>query len=156
MQAIILAAGMGRRLKKHTADKTKCMVSVGGVTLIERALTLLDTKGLKRICIVCGYQKETLKEFVAGLNVKTPVEFIDNDRYETTNNLYSLSLAADRLAQDDSLVLESDILFEDAVLSRLLAQDSPCVTFVAHPEPWMDGVLVTLDSNARIEEFVCA
>ena len=156
MQAILLAAGMGRRLKKHTADKTKCMVEVGGVTLIERALSLLDTKGLKRICIVCGYQKDKLKEFVAGLSVQTPVEFIDNDRYETTNNLYSLNLAADRMAEDDTLVLESDILFEDAVLTRLLAEDKPCVTFVAHPEPWMDGVLVTLDAQARIEEFVSA
>ena len=56
MQAIILAAGMGRRLKEHTKDKTKCMVEVGGQTLIERTLRILDTEGLSRIVVVAGYQ----------------------------------------------------------------------------------------------------
>ena len=52
MQAVILAAGMGRRLKEHTKDKTKCMVNVGGQTIIERGLRILDAKGLSRIVII--------------------------------------------------------------------------------------------------------
>ena len=58
MQAVILAAGMGRRLKEHTKDKTKCMVNVGGQTIIERGLRILDAKGLSRIVIVTGYKSE--------------------------------------------------------------------------------------------------
>ena len=79
MQAIILAAGMGKRLGKLTKNNTKCMVEVGGVKLIERALRILDKKELSRIIIVVGYQRDNLMDFVKGLDIKTPIEFIIND-----------------------------------------------------------------------------
>lgn len=60
MQAIILAAGMGKRLGELTKDNTKCMVEVGGVKLIERALQILDKKNLSQIILVVGYQYENL------------------------------------------------------------------------------------------------
>lgn len=62
MQGIILAAGMGKRLKNITKNKTKCMVEVNGISLIERMLKILDRKDLSRIVIVTGYQEETLKD----------------------------------------------------------------------------------------------
>ena len=65
MQGIILAAGMGKRLKNITKNKTKCMVEVNGISLIERMLKILDRKDLSRIVIVTGYQAHTLKEYVA-------------------------------------------------------------------------------------------
>lgn len=67
MQGIILAAGMGKRLKNITKSKTKCMVEVNGISLIERMLKILDRKDLSRIVIVTGYQEETLKEYIASL-----------------------------------------------------------------------------------------
>ena len=67
MQGIILAAGMGKRLKNITKNKTKCMVEVNGISLIERMLKILDRKDLSRIVIVTGYQEETLKEYIASL-----------------------------------------------------------------------------------------
>ena len=73
MQAILLAAGMGKRLKEYTQDNTKCMVKVNGVTVIERALTILDKKHLSRIVIVVGYEGQKLIKYVEALDVKTPI-----------------------------------------------------------------------------------
>ncbi len=81
MQAVILAAGMGKRLKELTSNATKCMVEVNGVTMISRALNQLDRLGLNKIVMVVGYEGEKLKEFVRTIPIKTPVEFIENDIY---------------------------------------------------------------------------
>ena len=87
MQAIILAAGMGKRLKALTKNNTKCMVKVNGVSLIERALTQLDALGLQRIVLVVGYEANQLREFIDTLDVQTPIEYVFNDVYDKTNNI---------------------------------------------------------------------
>ena len=115
MQAIILAVGMGKRLKHLTKDKTKCMVEVNGRTLISRTLDTLEAQGLSRIIIVTGYMGDTLRSYVESLNIKTPVEFIDNPIYDKTNNIYSLALAKDKMTEDDTLLFESDLIFEKSV-----------------------------------------
>ncbi len=154
MQSVILAAGFGKRLKELTADHTKCMVEIDGHTLIERALSQLDTANMNRIIIVTGYKAEVLEQYVKDLNIKTEIVFIRNDKYERTNNIYSLWLVRDYLLSDDTLVLESDIIFEKAVLDKILGSHSRCMTFVAKPEPWMDGSVVRLDDNSNIIEFI--
>ncbi|MGN1187579.1 MAG: NTP transferase domain-containing protein, partial [Lachnospiraceae bacterium] len=156
MQAVILAAGMGRRLKEHTKDKTKCMVKVGGMTLIERGLRILDEESLARIVIVTGYQAEGLKAHVDSLALKTPVVYIDNTEYENSSNLYSLLLAREYLEADDTLVIESDIIYEKAVVDRILGAGDECLTFVSKPKPWMDGSIVTLDKEDYIKDFIGA
>ena len=115
MQAIILAAGMGKRLKELTQDNTKCMVKVCGETLIERMLRQQEKLGLDRIVVVVGYQGQKLVDYIATLDIKTPLEFINNPIYDKTNNIYSLSLATDKLLEDDTLLFESEIIFEDSV-----------------------------------------
>ena len=67
MQAVILAAGMGKRLKELTSNATKCMVEVNGVTMIERMLSQLDALNLKRIIIVVGYEGKKLIEYIGTL-----------------------------------------------------------------------------------------
>ncbi len=90
MQAIILAAGMGRRLKELTQDNTKCMVKVNGVTLIERMLHQLEKQHLSRIVIVVGYKGQKLIDFIATLDIQTPIVYVNNPIYDKTNNIYSL------------------------------------------------------------------
>ena len=90
MQAIILAAGMGKRLKELTRDVTKCMIKVNNVTLIERMLAQLDERDLSRIIIVVGYQAQRLIDFIDTLDIKTPIVYVTNDIYDQTNNIYSL------------------------------------------------------------------
>lgn len=104
MQAIILAAGMGKRLKQLTQNNTKCMVKVNGVPLINRTLNQLEQHNLSRIVIVTGYEGQKLREHIEGLHIKTPVVFIDNPVYDRTNNIYSLFLAKDYLLKEDTLL----------------------------------------------------
>ena len=154
MQSIILAAGLGSRLGKLTKECTKCMVKINGITLIERMLRQLDRYGMDRIIIVTGYKGDILKDYVQNLRINTPVVFVDNSDYRHTNNIYSLWLTREFLEEMDSLVLESDMIFEDRVIEKMLAVDNGCGTFVARPRPWMDGSIVKLDKDNNIVYFV--
>ena len=154
MQAIILAAGMGTRLKKLTSNNTKCMVKVNGVTLIERALSILDRKSLSRIVLVVGYQAQNLIEFVKTLNIKTPVIFIENNIYDKTNNINSLTLAKEYACEEDTLLLESDLIFEEALIDALLDDKRETLALVDKFENWMDGTCTILDDNDCIVDFV--
>lgn len=154
MQAIILAAGMGKRLKELTQNATKCMVEVNGVTLIERALSALDRLSLKQIVLVVGYEGKKLQEYVDSLPIRTPVRYVENTIYDRTNNIYSLYLAREYLLQDDTLLLESDLIFEERVLQRLVQNPYPSLALVARYESWMDGTVVTLDPEDHITGFI--
>lgn len=154
MQSIILAAGLGSRLGELTKECTKCMIKINGITLIERMLRQLDRYGMDRIIIVTGYKGDILKDYVQNLRINTPVVFVDNSDYRHTNNIYSLWLTREFLEEMDSLVLESDMIFEDRVIEKMLAIDNGCGTFVARPRPWMDGSIVKLDKDNNIVYFV--
>lgn len=154
MQGLILAAGMGKRLKELTRDNTKCMVKVNGVTLIERMLGQLEVLGLSRIVMVVGYKKDELMEYIATLDVKTPICFVENPIYDKTNNIYSLALAKDYLVQEDTLLLESDLIFESSVLEALVSDKRETLALVDKYESWMDGTCVKLREDDTIEAFV--
>ena len=154
MQAIILAAGMGKRLKKLTADATKCMVKVNGVTLIERALSNLEKTRISRIVLVVGYQAQQLIDFVDSLNCTIPIVYVQNQIYNITNNIYSLYLARDYLLEEDTILLVSDLIFGENVLPRLLDDPYPNLALVAKYESWMDGTVVTLDDDGNITDFL--
>lgn len=154
MQAVILAAGMGRRLGDLTKDSTKCMVKVNGVTLIERMLSILDKKQLRKIVLVVGYKADILKRYITSLSVKTPIEYIENPIYDKTNNIYSLFLARKYLLQDDTILLESDLVFEEQVLEHLFKNPYPSLALVSKYESWMDGTVVELDHEDNIKRFI--
>ncbi len=154
MQAIILAAGMGKRLQFLTRSNTKCMVEVNGVTLIDRMLHQLEKYELKRIVIVVGYEGQKLIDFIKTLNIQTPIEYVNNPIYDKTNNIYSLSLAKKHLCEDDTLLFESDIIFEDAVIDALLDDPRDTLALVDKYESWMDGTCVKINENDEIKAFV--
>lgn len=154
MQAIILAAGMGRRLKELTQNQTKCMIKVNGVTLIERMLHQLEKKHLSQIVIVVGYEGQKLIDFIEMLGIRTPIIFVNNAVYNRTNNIYSLFLAREYLKQEDTLLLESDLIFEDAVLDALINDTRSSLALVDKYQSWMDGSCIKLDENDRIVSFV--
>lgn len=154
MQAIILAAGMGKRLKELTRENTKCMVKVNNVTLIDRMLHQLDERHLSRIVIVTGYQGRKLIEYIKTLGIATPLSFVDNPVYDRTNNIYSLMLAKDYLLQEDTVLLESDLIFEDSVLETLLDDPRETLALVDRYESWMDGTCIKLGEDDTIEAFV--
>lgn len=154
MQAIILAAGMGKRLGDLTKNNTKCMIKVNGITLIERLLTQLDNLNLSKIILVVGYKSKELISFINTLSVKTPIHYISNKIYDKTNNIYSLFLAKEHLLQEDTLLLESDIIVEDCILPKLLNHPYPSLALVSKFENWMDGTVVTLDNDDNILQFI--
>lgn len=154
MQAIILAAGMGKRLKELTQDNTKCMVKVNGITLIDRMLHQIDSHNLDRIVIVVGYEGQKLIDYIATLNIKTPIVYVNNDVYDKTNNIYSLALAKDYLVEDDTLLFESDIIFEDSVIQLLLEDSRDTLALVDKYESWMDGTCVKLSEDDSIVSFI--
>ena len=154
MQAVILAAGMGKRLKDLTENNTKCMVKVNGVTLIDRMLHQIDKHGLEKIVIVVGYKGDLLKEYIGTLDIKTKIQFISNDIYDQTNNIYSLYLAKYELIKDDTLLFESDLIFEDSVLDLLINDERKTLALVDKYESWMDGTCVTLTEDDEIHSFI--
>ena len=154
MQAVILAAGMGKRLGELTKGNTKCMIEVGGETLISRLLRQLDKHALSKIILVVGYKAQELKDYLATLQVQTPIEFVENTVYDKTNNIYSLYLAKDYLATEDTLLFESDLILEDVVISKLIEHPYPDLALVDKYESWMDGTVVTLDEENRIQRFI--
>lgn len=154
MQAVILAAGMGKRLKELTKNNTKCMIKVNGVTLIERMLRQLECWNLAKIVIVIGYEGRKLQKYIDGLEIRTPIVYVENDVYDRTNNIYSLALAKDFLCQDDTLLLESDLIFEDSVIGELLSDTRSTLALVDRYESWMDGTCMKLGKGDRIEAFI--
>ncbi len=154
MQAIILAAGMGKRLHEYTAHNTKCLVSVNGITLIERLLKILELKKLSKITIVTGYEGESLIAFIQSLAIQTPIHFIENPIYFKTNNIYSLSLAKKVLISEDTLLFESDLIFEESLVDLLLDDPRETLALVDKFESWMDGTCMTLNEDDSIKDFI--
>lgn len=154
MQAIILAAGMGRRLKDLTQNNTKCMVKVNGVTLIDRMLHQIDKHNLSRIVIVVGYESQKLMDYISTLDIQTPIVYVNNPVYNKTNNIYSLALAKQHLLEDDTLLFESDLIFEDSVIDVILDDPRDTLALVDKYESWMDGTCVKLGNDDSIDAFV--
>ncbi len=155
MQAIILAAGMGRRLGELTKENTKCMVEVNGVRLIDRLLGQLSGLSLRRVIIVVGYQGQNLMDYIGHCyDGRLTIEYAENPIYDKTNNIYSLSLVKEKMLEDDTLLIESDLIFSDRLFQMILEDEYPNVALVAKYESWMDGTMVRIDEARNIVNFV--
>ncbi|MGM9717883.1 MAG: aminotransferase class I/II-fold pyridoxal phosphate-dependent enzyme [Prevotella sp.] len=154
MQAIILAAGMGKRLGEYTKNNTKCMVPVNGVPLIDRVLNQLSSLKLSRVVIVVGYEGQKLIDHIGNEYNGLKIEYIFNSIYDKTNNIYSLALAKDKMQEDDTLLLESDLIFDDRLFSLVVDNPCPNLALVAKYEAWMDGTMVQIDDERNIVNFV--
>ncbi|MCD8117643.1 MAG: aminotransferase class I/II-fold pyridoxal phosphate-dependent enzyme [Oscillospiraceae bacterium] len=154
MQALMLAAGMGKRLGAYTNNQTKCMVKVGWYTLLEHAAEALRQAGIKRFVIVVGYEGEKLKAFAREKLSDFDLVFVENPDYATTNNIYSLYLAREELMADDTILLESDLIYDPSLIRRLVEAPEPNMVAVAKYEQWMDGTVTLVDEDGLIREFI--
>ena len=146
---------MGRRLGEYTKDNTKCMLPVNGVRLIDRLLGQLSELGLNRIVIVVGYKGQNLIDYIGNrYEDKVHIEYVTNPIYDKTNNIYSLALAKEQLQEDDTLLIESDLIFDDGMFKLLLDNPYPNLALVAKYESWMDGTMVQIDGDNNIVNFV--
>jgi L-glutamine-phosphate cytidylyltransferase len=121
MKAIIMAAGVGSRLKEINGDRPKCLIEANGVSLIKRSVTLLESRGITDISVITGYKSELLR---AELQYR--VRYYDNPFFEITNSIASLWLARDLLC-DDVILMNADLYYEEDVLDVAIAQRSRAV-----------------------------
>lgn len=144
--AIILAAGVGSRLRPLTADRPKCLLDVGGRTLLARQLDALQRAGIGEVTIVTGYHGEQVRARVDGA-----VRIVDNVRYEATNSLYSLWLVRDQLSRG-ALILNSDVLAPTALYQRLVASPFEGAVLVDRQEHFeAEDMKVTLDGDLVLD-----
>ena len=154
MQALMLAAGMGKRLGAYTNDQTKCMVPVGGKTLLEHAAEALRQAGIRRLVLVVGYAGDKLMAFAREKLGDFELEFVENAEYDVTNNIYSLYLAREQLMADDTILLESDLIYEPRLIRGLVEAPEPNMVAVAKYESWMDGTVTLVGEDGLIREFI--
>ena len=147
--ALLLAAGLGSRLGPLTEALPKCLVSVGGVPILERLVRALDAHGFERLLIVTGYRAETIRDYLGEHFGGIAIEYLLSPLFATTNNLYSLWLAR-QLIDEPFLLVESDVVFDEPLLAPLL---QPGRIAVSRQLPWMSGTTVTLDGNGKVDAF---
>ncbi|MDE5880780.1 MAG: aminotransferase class I/II-fold pyridoxal phosphate-dependent enzyme, partial [Muribaculaceae bacterium] len=137
-----------------TSDNTKCMLEVNGVRLIDRMLGQLSKLNLSRIVIVIGYEGDKLRSYLTKNYPSYPIEFVENRVYDRTNNIYSLWLARGFMAEEDTLLLESDLIYEDSILEAAINSPDANVALVSKYETWMDGTMVRIDDERNIVNFI--
>ena len=153
MQALILLAGYGSRLGRDDIPH-KCLLPFGDETLLSRHLTTLQSLGLDKTVLVVGHNKEAVKQYARGLGLEMPVEFVDNDLYETTGNTLSLVMGL-REREGDFLVMDGDVLYPRSALEEYVRQARPS-SFAVTPVDIDDteASKVLLRGDQTIEAFI--
>ncbi len=119
MKAIILAAGMGTRISRFIEERPKCMVDIGGKTLIRYTVDLLRSKGIKDIVVAVGYKAELIKQELKDCSVN----FAYNPFFDVTNGIASMWFAKDFLDDEETIVMSGDVYLEEEIIDRLLNID---------------------------------
>ncbi|WP_242952741.1 iron-containing alcohol dehydrogenase [Butyrivibrio fibrisolvens] len=152
MKALLLNSGMGTRMGALTVDQPKCMTEVyGGKTIIERQLIQLLNAGVKEVVITVGAHEEVLKDYVTGLNLPISICFICNEIYSETNYIYSIYCAREKL-HDDIVMMHGDLVFDKAVLEKMLSYSKSCMT-VSSTEPLPEKDFKAVIENDRISKI---
>jgi len=118
MKAVILAAGKGTRIPKISETIPKAMIEINGVSIIERHIEMLEKSKINDIYVVIGFMKETLIKHIK--QVSSEIRVIENNAYQSTNNMYSLYLAKDRLMNSNFILINGDTYFEESILKFFL------------------------------------
>ena len=147
--ALLLAAGIGNRLQPLTDSVPKCLIEINGVSILERLIDNLSDNGFKRLVIVVGYLDHCIRRFVNEYAGDLTIEFVTNPLFQTTNNIYSLWLARNKI-RESFLLVESDLVFDSSQLEGLLY---PGKIAISRMQPWMHGTTITLDSLNRVQAF---
>lgn len=123
MKALILAAGLGSRLRPLTDEVPKCMVKVNGVSIIDKQIQNLKENGISELFVVTGYKGHILESYITEKYNELDIKILDNDVYDRTNNMYSLNMAKDYLYGEEFIMMNSDVFFEEEIISSLIKED---------------------------------
>jgi histidinol-phosphate/aromatic aminotransferase/cobyric acid decarboxylase-like protein/choline kinase len=157
MRAIILAAGLGRRMMPLSEHVHKTLLTIGGHPIIDRLIRGLRENGIVRITIVTGYRAQELESYVLTHFPELEFSFVRNEQYESTNNIHSLALAFEQLdLAEDIILLESDLIFEPAVLRRLITSTHDNVAVVDRYRIGLDGTVVAVSESKVVTHVIPA
>lgn len=154
MNAIILVAGKGTRLRPLTYDNHKCLTEVNGQKIIENALTNLNNIGVKRVTLVIGYLGQQIKDTIDYSWQNMQINYVENKDYDTTNTSASLLLGLHEALNDDLLLLEGDVFFEAKALERLLVDNYKAATLLEKYNPTLDGSFVEVSKEGYVIDWV--
>lgn len=152
MKAIILAAGFGRRLQPLTNIMPKSMVPVGGVPMLIRSMDKIADLGVDGFIIVTGHMASYIEGRIGSKYRDIPVTYVENIKYETTNNIYSLWMALPHI-DDDVLLFECDLLYSQQLSGALGRYKADCVIVTSYFDPdTMNGSVIQIeDENTAVD-----
>jgi histidinol-phosphate/aromatic aminotransferase/cobyric acid decarboxylase-like protein/choline kinase len=156
MQALILAAGLGRRMRPLTDQRHKTLLPISGGTIIDRIVSGLESRGVTPITVVTGYRHDELRAHLSRHFPALDIRYVHNSEYETTNNIHSMALAFEEMGEidDDLVLIESDLIYEPRVLDRVLTSTHENVALVDRYQAGMDGTVVTLGDNGLVTQVI--
>lgn len=152
MIGVILAAGMAKRLRPLTDEKPKCLLEVGGKTLLQRTVDAMISAGIKEFVVVTGYRENMICEFLTARYPQYTINFIDNPDYEHNNNIFSLWLAMEKLHGTEVLLMDSDILCDPEAVRRVARKTVPALAMQQH-ELGEEEMKIVVDAEGRITEI---
>jgi len=152
MIGVILAAGMAKRLRPLTDEKPKCLLEVGGKTLLQRTVDAMISAGIKEFVVVTGYRENMIREFLTARYPQYTINFIDNPDYEHNNNIFSLWLAMEKLHGTEVLLMDSDILCDPEAVRRVARKTVPALAMQQH-ELGEEEMKIVVDAEGRITEI---
>lgn len=150
MKAIILAAGVGSRMRPLTDTTPKSLLPVADKPILQRALENLQDVGITDILVVTGYQEETIKKFVTANFPSLKVQFKTNTQYDTTNTGFSLLLAKDFAGGDDFIKFDADVVFEKNILEKLIDSSVSALCIDRNINLEAEEVKVTTDASGNV------
>jgi histidinol-phosphate/aromatic aminotransferase/cobyric acid decarboxylase-like protein/choline kinase len=155
VKAIILAAGIGRRMRPLTDNCHKALLEVGGQTIMGRILEGLEANGIIEVYVVTGYRADDVEDYVNREFGGLQCTFIRNERFASTNNIYSMALALETIELDaDVILIESDLLYEPSVITRLIKSEHPNVALVDKYRTGLDGTVVSVSEHQVITQVI--
>ena len=143
---------MAKRLRPLTDEKPKCLLEVGGKTLLQRTVDAMISAGVKEFVVVTGYRAEMIREFLTVNYQLSIINYIDNVDFEHNNNIFSLWLAMQKLHGQEVLLMDSDILCDPEAVRRVARKTNPALAMQQH-ELGEEEMKIVVDEAGRITEI---
>lgn len=152
MIGVILAAGMAKRLRPLTDTKPKCLLEVGGKTLLQRTVDAMLGAGVTELVVVTGYRREMIRNFLDNHYPTLTIHYLHNADYEHNNNIYSLWVSGQKVRDKEFLLMDSDILCDPAAVATVAKQEVSALAVNRH-ELGEEEMKVVVDSDMNITEI---
>jgi choline kinase len=154
MKGVILAAGVASRLRPLSNNTPKCLLHVGQKSILERTIDNLVDNGIDEVIIGTGYKEEMIRDFIKVSYPSLMVQYVYNELYETTNNIYSLWLTRKHLLDSDMVLMDSDIIFDKQIINLLLnAGKDNCIAVKSDHDLAEEEMKVFLSKDFKVEKI---